>query len=379
MLLGPIGASAAGPRPRANSRAYCSLARVYVHHSVGSLSLNEELRRFWEVEELPRSTPLVPHDEACKAHFKGHYYSQDSDGRDVVRLPFKKGPPIDIGQSRSRAEIMLASLTQRFRVSPEQAEYREFMRDYEGAGYISRVSTPAFVNAYSRFCARRSVPQCIYSNNGTTFVGADRELAHLYRAALHDPNFLNSTASYNVEWRFIPPSAPHFKGLWEAGIRSVNHHLRRVLENYTFTFEELSTLLYRIEACVNSKLITPFHDSLEDCEPLTPGYFLIGQALTVNLELSVLTLNENRLSRWQLVCHVTGRFWKLWQSDYVNTLQQRTKWQKVQPQIRIGQLFLFHNFMMPPCKWKLGRVTRCHPGLDGLVRVITVSTATIQT
>ncbi|XP_014487250.1 PREDICTED: uncharacterized protein LOC106751021, partial [Dinoponera quadriceps] len=41
---------------------------------------------------------------------------------------------------------------------------------------VSDYSTPAFLNAYSRFCARRGLPLSIYSDNGTTFVGADRAL-----------------------------------------------------------------------------------------------------------------------------------------------------------------------------------------------------------
>lgn len=97
------------------------------------------------------------------------------------------------------------------------------------------------------------------------------------------------------------------------------------MRNHTLTFEEFSTLLYRIEACINSRPITPLHETLEDYESLPPGHFLIGQALTVNPEPSLLAVNENRLTRWQLVRHTTERFWKLWQTDYVNTLQQRSK------------------------------------------------------
>ncbi|KAM0726722.1 hypothetical protein ACS0PU_006883 [Formica fusca] len=218
----------------------------------------------------------------------------------------------------------------------------------------------------------------MYSDNGTTFVGTDRELTVAYRSAVRDPNFLNLTASDNVTWNFIPPSAPHFGGLWEAGVRSVKAHLRRVLENHMLTYEEFSTSLSRIEACLNSRPIAPLSDTLEDYECLTPGHFLIGSALTVNPEPSLLNINENRLSRWQLVRHVTERFWKSWSNDYVNTLQQRAKWRKVEPPIDTGQLVLLRNPMLPPCKWELGRVTQCHPGSDGFVRVVTVKTDTSE-
>ncbi|XP_029673119.1 uncharacterized protein LOC115241495 [Formica exsecta] len=108
----------------------------------------------------------------------------------------------------------------------------------------------------------------------------------------------------------------------------------------------------KIEACLNSRPIAPLSDMLEDYECLTPSHFLIGSALTVNPEPSLLNINENRMSRWQLVRHVTERFWKLWSNDYVNTLQQRAKWRKVEPPIDTGQFVLLRNPMLPPCKWE---------------------------
>lgn len=107
-------------------------------------------------------------------------------------------------------------------------------------------STASFLNAFSRFCARYSLLQSVYSDNGTTFVGADRELSTAFCFALRDRNFQNKTAIDNVTWLFLPPSAPHFCGIWEAGVKSVKHHLRRMLGRYTFAYEELETLLCRI-------------------------------------------------------------------------------------------------------------------------------------
>ncbi|XP_029157227.1 uncharacterized protein LOC114929730 [Nylanderia fulva] len=241
---------------------------------------------------------------------------------------------------------------------------------------VEGYSTSAFIGAFSRFCARRGLPSAMYSDNGTNFVGAERELTAAFRAAIRDPDFLNRTASDRITWHFMPPSAPHFGGLWEAGVRSVKHHLRRVIGAHTLTFEEFSTVLCNVEACLNSRRLAPLNDSVDDYEPLTPGHFLIGSALTAVPEPSVLNLRENRLSRWQLVRQISERFWKLWLDDYVNTLQQRVKWKRpAKTEIRVGQLVLLRNPLLPPCKWELARVLRCHTGQDGLTRVVTVKTA----
>ncbi|XP_011167572.1 uncharacterized protein LOC105201302 [Solenopsis invicta] len=175
---------------------------------------------------------------------------------------------------------------------------------------VDGYATPSFLAAYARFVARRGLPESIYSDNETTFVGADREMTIAFRAALRNSDFQNQTATDNTSWYFIPPSASHFDGLWEAGVRSIKHHLRRMIGAHTLTYEEMSTLLYSIEACLNSRPLAPLSDALDNYEPLTPGHFLIGGALTARPEPSTLNIKESRLTRWQLVRQITEQFWK---------------------------------------------------------------------
>lgn len=46
--------------------------------------------------------------------------------------------------------------------------------------------------------------------------------------------------------------------------------------------------------------------------------------------------------------------------------------------IKVGQLVLLRNPTLPPCKWELGRVTKCHMGQDGATRVVSIKTATSE-
>ena len=64
----------------------------------------------------------------------------------------------------------------------------------------------------------------------------------------------------------MPEHAPHFGGLWEAAVKSFKLHLRRVVGEARLTYEELTTILAQIEACLNSRPLTPLpepSDSLE--------------------------------------------------------------------------------------------------------------------
>ncbi|KAL0858664.1 hypothetical protein ABMA27_012488 [Loxostege sticticalis] len=82
-------------------------------------------------------------------------------------------------------------------------------------------------------------------DNGTTFVGAAKELQQLYALQMSAVEHLET---HGTEWHFIPPHAPNFGGLWEAGVKSVKHHLKRIIGETTLTYEELNTLLIQIEA-----------------------------------------------------------------------------------------------------------------------------------
>lgn len=239
---------------------------------------------------------------------------------------------------------------------------------------VSELSTQAFLAAFARFCARRGVPSTVYSDNATNFQGAQRELTTMWHAAMSDSSFLNIIAEQGVNWKFIPPSSPHFGGLWEACVRSVKYHLKRVIGVHTLTYEEMNTLLCKIETCLNSRPLSQM-DHIDDYTALTPSHFLVGSTLTSVPEPSLLCEKEARFTRWQLVQQMRESFWKRWSADYLHTLQQRPKWRAVQKLAQVGRIVLLRNSLAPPCVWELGRIEECHPGPDGLVRVVTIKTA----
>lgn len=102
IISGPVNASKnCSCRHTLNSS--CLVANIAAHYLVESSSLEEELHRFWEIEELPKPLILTPQDEQCENHFRSTH-SRDTSGHYIARLLFKQGPPIDIGKSRFRAE-----------------------------------------------------------------------------------------------------------------------------------------------------------------------------------------------------------------------------------------------------------------------------------
>ncbi|GFT94671.1 uncharacterized protein TNCV_1990921 [Trichonephila clavipes] len=147
---------------------------------------------------------------------------------------------------------------------------------------VGDLTTDSFIAALRRFSAHRGAPRHIYSDNGTNVVGARRKLDEIRKLWLSLPT--NEAISYylsksSIDWHFIPPSSPHFGGIWESGIRSVRFHLKRVLGETILTFEELTTLLTQIEGLLNSGLSYVNDSDIECISTLIPSHFLTGDVL----------------------------------------------------------------------------------------------------
>ncbi|XP_055381380.1 uncharacterized protein LOC129611975 [Condylostylus longicornis] len=241
---------------------------------------------------------------------------------------------------------------------------------------VTDLSSEGFIAAYRRFSSRRGKCQAIYCDNGTNFVGANKEIARQHKQMLQQlkEELAQSHENEGVAFHFIPPGSPHFGGLWEAGVRSTKQHLRRVLGNIKLTYEELTTVLAQIEACLNSRPLCEISRNPEDYTALTPGHFLIGDVIVTPPEPSILDLAENRLNRWQLLQKLYQTFWTRWSREYLCRLQQRPKWTKRHDNMQLGDLVLLKDENLPPSRWLMGRIIETHPGPDGLVRVVTIKT-----
>ena len=72
---------------------------------------------------------------------------------------------------------------------------------------VGDLSTDSFLLALNRFMARRGKPKTIWTDNGTNFIGSERELSILLKD-VNQAKIENSLVNKGVTWKCNPPSSP---------------------------------------------------------------------------------------------------------------------------------------------------------------------------
>ncbi|XP_045026268.1 uncharacterized protein LOC116917407 [Daphnia magna] len=234
-----------------------------------------------------------------------------------------------------------------------------------------------FLLVFRRFIGLFGKPATVHSDNGTNFVGTERELNDLVDQLEKDPRLSQFRKEKVIDWNFQPPRAPHFGGAHESLVRSTKRALYQALDlekkalRYP-TDEMLRTLFAEIAGFLNSRPLTYASSDPEDFRPLTPNDFL-NRPPTFDLLPGKFSDALPR-ERFRYVQKMAQLFWDLWTKLYLPTLVPRKKWQSAQENLTVGDVVLLLDPNLPRGLWKIGHVNQVYPGGDGLVRVVKVKT-----
>ena len=187
------------------------------------------------------------------------------------------------------------------------------------------LSTDAFIMTLRRFISRRGNVQVIRLDNGTNFVGANKELKSCVRQ-LDQPRIIRCLSQNWITWIFNPPVSPWMGGIWESRIKSVKRSLKAIIKDRIFTEDCLHTFLCEVESILNGRPLTAISNDITDLEPFTPKHILIGSSSS-NFSPGKFNSNEiNLRKKWRSAQAAPNMFWKRWVRKDLPLLSIRKKW-----------------------------------------------------
>ena len=237
------------------------------------------------------------------------------------------------------------------------------------------LTTDSFIQSLRKFLSIRGPARLLRCDNGTNFVGANRELAKAAEA-IQAPELREFASKNNcdLEFRMNPPGASHMGGAWERLIGVVRSVLSAMLDQYSTRLDDnsLSTLLYEVAAVINSRPLSLEHvTDPGHPEPLTPNHLLTGKSRVVVPPPGEFSQNDiYSIKRWRAVQELTNQFWRRWRREYLQYLQTRSKWQRKEREMRVGDVVLLSDSNAPRNEWKKASVKEVIVSKDGFVRTV---------
>ena len=236
------------------------------------------------------------------------------------------------------------------------------------------LSQDSCMSAIRRFVARRGVPELIFSDNATNFLGAKKEIRR--QPLTLDENFVGKElARQGIQWRLNPPSAPHFGGVWERLVQPFKRAFLITLGSSRLTREVFDTITVECESLLNSRPLTHVSSDIKDATPITPNHFLLGRPCP-NVAAAIFGgSNSPAQSSWRRSQDYLNSLWKRLLHELTPQLIGRPKWNKHDAPLKEEDLVWILNDNCPRGVWPLGIVEKAHTGPDGVVRSCLLRTA----
>ena len=241
------------------------------------------------------------------------------------------------------------------------------------------LSTDAFIQTLRKFLAIRGPIRLLRCDNGTNFVGANKELSKSIngvRSEVLRTFLLENNCEF--EFRMNPPSASHMGGAWERLIRVARSILSTLLDQHGNRLDNssLSTFFYEAAAIINCRPLTLDHvTDPNHPDPLTPNHLLTGKSKVVLPPPGQFCKEDvYSIKRWRCIQYLADRFWQRWRDEYLCYLQTRGKWQQVQRDVKVGDIVLIKEDGAFRNDWRKGRVIETYASKDGHIRQVKLRT-----
>ena len=241
------------------------------------------------------------------------------------------------------------------------------------------MSTQDFILAFQRFIDIRGVPERIDSDNGSSFVRANKQLGSIF-GSKRVSNFFDQR---RISWHFYTEYSPWMGGFIERLNSLFKSVCRKSFGKFVLSFDEFRSMTSYAMAIINDRPLTYIYsDASDQGTILTPSMLMLGYNL---LELPHLNIRQSKDDdemdfgqRYKYLESLKDSFWNLYSNHYLMELTERhvkqSKEQNKFHEPEIDDIVLIKREKVKRRDWRIGRILNKRVGRDGKVRECTIKT-----
>ena len=212
------------------------------------------------------------------------------------------------------------------------------------------LEAPATIRGMQRTFSRVGTPNLILSDNHKTY---------------KSKSVKTFAGRYFIKWKHILERTPHWGGFYERMNSIIKKALKKSLKNAKLTYEELETIIIKIEMVINSRPLTYLQDD-EVLEPVTPSHLMYGRRIMNKPNPVSRNQEVNPTKRIRYLNKLLEKFKQRYSTEYLTGLREREKRSGRYPDIAEGDVVIVKEKYLPRSLWKLGRITRVIRASDGV-------------
>ncbi|KAK6762531.1 hypothetical protein RB195_023306 [Necator americanus] len=200
---------------------------------------------------------------------------------------------------------------------------------------VESLTIRAFLNSFIRFVSRRGVPLLMRTDCGSNSKLGQKIIEKLFESDETTENpIMNYCASEGIKWIFNPPASPWMGGVWKRLVGSVKRSFQKSVGRKKLSFEQMATVLTRIEAIINTRPLTKLTATDLSEIPLRPIDFLQGnfKFSILNSEMSNFRndptfepeLIQAAAQAYEALAsseNFATKFWEKWNTEYLTILR----------------------------------------------------------
>ena len=220
------------------------------------------------------------------------------------------------------------------------------------------MTTSSIINSLIKIHSQFPALKHLYSDNGTNFKGADREIRESV-SAWKKENLSEELDKLELTWTFGPAYCGSYGGSWERLVGLSKKLLRSVIGSKNVDQEDFETLLSGASALMNRRPLTPISADVDDDMALTPSHFLYPYLFTTSANhILPPQAEKNSVLRHGFRCtqHLLDEFWRQFRDSYLQQLLKRSK--NSTTTVKEGDVVLVEDVATAREEWPLGRIVR---------------------